>query len=482
MPEIKHKDLIKSLKAMAPADMPGTVLIHGEELLVKTALKTLLDRLLPGESRKLNFEPVDGSETAIAEAIEKVNTYSLLAEPKVVAIIDSQVFYSKQDTTAILDRAREASKRQENRKAALLLLKVMALLGLTYDEVTPELQANALKLNEQQRRDDRWLTDLVGYCRGQGLQVPKGGRMAAVLERAVTRGFPADQYLVITTDVVDRRRSLYKAMVKSGLVINCAVPKGARKADQMAQAAALNEQLSIVLADCGKKIAPDARAQLADMIGFNLRTVINSVKQLASYIGQRETITAEDVRQVVPKTRHDPLYDFTNAITDRNRAAALIFLDSLLVDKFYPLQLLAAMVNQIRKLIHIKGFTACPAGQVWSRGCPYPYFRDQVIPAIGAHDQKLSSDVSRWEEALSSPRVKKGGKKKKSGKVAADLLIARNPKNPYPVYQLFKKAEHFTETELLSFLKLLDKTDIRLKSTALDPKLVLEAAVMDICP
>ncbi len=483
MPVIKHKQLNKEIKNLTgEASATGVFLIHGEELLVKTARETLLTALLPGEGRKLNYEPVDGNEASVSTAVEKVNTYSLLAEPKVVAILDAQVFYAKQDTTAVIERARAAFERNEPRKAAHAILKVMALLGLSFEEVPPETRADALKLTAEQRRDDRWLTDLLDYCRQKNMPVPTGGSAANILEQAITRGFPAQQYLVITTDIVDRRRSLYKTIADKGLVIDCAVPKGERKADRTAQTAVLNDQLAQVLKACGKKMNPDARTLLVELAGFNLRAVTNSVKQLASFIGERDTIAAEDVRQVVRKTKQDPIFNFTNAITSRDRAAALFFLNSLLADNMYPLQLLAAMANQIRKLIHVKGFTESPAGTVWQPNCPYPEFTNRVIPVIVDYDQNLSAEIDRWGKALSPQADAKRGKKKKPGKIAGDLMIARNPRNAYPVYKLFKNAERFTKTDLLTCIDLLDKTDRRLKSTSMEPRLVLEEVVMTICP
>jgi len=234
MPVIIPKELKKNLKALASGEAPGIFLIHGEELLVKTALEALLAALLPGESRKLNYEPVDGNEASAATAVEKVNTYSLLAEPKVVALLDAQVFYSKQDTAAVIERARAAFKRNETRKAAHSLLKAMALLELSFEDVSPESRADAFKLTGEQRRDDGWMVELLDYCREKELPVPTGGSTVDLLQQAITRGFPARQYLVITTDMVDRRRNLYKIIVDKGLVIDCAVPKGNRQADRTA--------------------------------------------------------------------------------------------------------------------------------------------------------------------------------------------------------------------------------------------------------
>ena len=482
MPVINHRELTGNLKALASGDTPGTFLIHGEELLVKTALETLLAVLLPGQSRNLNYEPVDGREASVSTAVEKVNTYAMMAAPKVVALLDAQVFYAKQDTTAVLERARAAFMGNEARKAAHLLLKVMALLGLSFDDVTPESRAGALKLTDEQRRDDSWLAELLDYCRGKELPVPTGASTADMLQQAIARGFPPQQYLVITTDIVDRRRNLYKTIAEKGIVVDCAVPKGDRKADRTAQAAVINEQLDRILKACGKQMEPGARALLAELSGFNLRAVVNSTKQLASFVGERDTIGAEDVRRVVRKTRQDPIYSFTNAVTERNRAEAIFFLNSLLAENMHPLQLLAAMVNQVRKLVQVKGFTESPAGTVWQRGCQYAYFRDQVMPVITDHDRHFSAEIAGWEQALAPAAAKKRGKKKKAGKIAGDLLIARNPQNPYPVYQLFKKADRFSREELFNCLGLLEKADLRLKSTSLEPRLVLEEVLLSLCP
>ena len=478
MPVIKHKQLQKELKRLQ--DPPGVFLIHGEELLVKTALERILQVLLPGDARKLSYEPLDGREGSVSAAIEKVNTYALMAEPKVVALLDAQVFYSKQDTAAVIERARTAFGRSETRKAARALLKAMALLGLDYDDVGSEARADALKLTEAQRRDGGWLTELLSYCRENNLAVPAGGSAADVLQRAIEKGFPPQQYLVVTTDIVDRRRNLYKAMADRGLVIDCAVPKGDRKADRTAQAAVVNDQLNQVLQEAGKQMDPDARTLLMDLAGFNLRSITNSVKQLASFVGERGTIGVDDVRQVVRKTRQDPIYNFTNAVTDRDRAGALFFANSLLAENFYPLQLLAAMINQIRKLILIKGFTESRAGSVWQPGCHYTAFRDRVIPVIVGVDRGLKETVGGWQETLAPAAPKKGKKKKEKG--GGDLMIAPNPKNPYPVYQMFKKADRFTREELARCLDLFEKADRRLKSTSIEPRLVLEEVIFDICP
>jgi len=94
MTEINYKELSNHLKDRKTGDFAAVYLIYGEELLYKNSLEMLLDALMPGTKRSLNYEPVDGTNDKIKDAIERINTYSLLAGTKVVAICDSKIFYS----------------------------------------------------------------------------------------------------------------------------------------------------------------------------------------------------------------------------------------------------------------------------------------------------------------------------------------------------------------------------------------------------
>jgi len=72
-------------------------------------------------------------------------------------------------------------------------------------------------------------------------------------------------------------------------------------------------------------------------------------------------------------------------------------------------------------------------------------------------------------------------KKKKKGKADTDLLIAKNPQNAYPIFQLFKKSERYTKPELLQAVECLNQADRQLKSGGPNAKLVLEKVILEIC-
>ena len=74
-----------------------------------------------------------------------------------------------------------------------------------------------------------------------------------------------------------------------------------------------------------------------------------------------------------------------------------------------------------------------------------------------------------------------GGGKKFAGKKGSDLSIAPQPKNPYPVFQLFNKSEKFSAGELRQAVEHLARADRWIKSGAENKQLILENLVWSIC-
>ena len=490
MSEIYYKEFKNYLIALEKNRKTGAAapvyLIFGEELLWNIALEDLLDALIPGRDRSLNYDPVDGSNENIKAAIEGVNTYSLLSGTKVVAIIDSKIFYSKQDEGNLLEKAKEAFDAENMKTAAKYLLSLMGLLNLTFDDITGENRNKALKLDPEKFRDAVWFDKIVTYCTDKKLSIPSEGDNAALLQTAVEKGFPKGNHLIITTDMVDKRRKLYKAIQKKGVVINCSVPKGARRADQLAQEAVLAERMETLLHGSGKTVDRRTFRAMYELTGFDLRIFSENLNTLITYVGDRKKITQDDVEYVLKRTKKDPIYEFTNAISDRDLEKSFFFLDSLLSDNFHPLQIIAAVTNQIRKLLIARGFIESTHGRSWHSGIQYGQFKSSIMPAVQKYDRDILNQLQKWDDTLSKKkemnksRSEKVGKKKKKP-TATDLVIAKNSQNPYPVYQMLLKSEKFTTNELIAAFEKLSEADLRLKSTRQSQKLVLEQAILGIC-
>jgi DNA polymerase-3 subunit delta len=225
---------------------------------------------------------------------------------------------------------------------------------------------------------------------------------------------------------------------------------------------------------------------LYEMTGFDLRTFSNNLQKLISYVGDRENITAHDVEFVLKRTKKDPIYDLTNAVSERDIEKSLFFLDTLLADNLHPLQIFAAITNQMRRLLLVKGFVESSHGREWHGGVPFHQFKSRIMPAIQAYDSDLLGQFETWDQLLSKQTGKdnqpsKNKNAKKKGRPITDLVIAKSAKNPYPVYQMLLKSEMFTTDELIAVLESLGQADLRLKSTGQKPRLILEKLILFIC-
>ena len=484
MPEINHKLLKKYLNELStdPAERFSPVyLIFGEELLVKTAYDDLLEMLLPAAKRTANYDPMEETVENIYDVIERVNTFSLLSGPKVVAMRESRIFYTKQDKSRLLENSKKAFDDENIKKSAKYFLSLMANLNLSFEDVEKPNRDKALKLDAGLMAGDEWLDEIIGYCKQNELVIPEPADESLALQKAIEKGFPRNNHLLITTDMVDKRRSLYKAIKDQGVVIDCAVPRGDRRADKMAQEDVLREKLTEILKPSHKEMDKGTYMALVEMTGFDLRTFCGSLEKLINYVGERNTITVADVEAVLKRTKKDPIYELTNAIADRNPEKALFFLGSLLASEFHPLQVLAAIVNQIRKLLLAKDFVQSLHAKSWQAGVSYNLFQQSLMPSVVAYDQSLLEIQQSREDSMSSAGDGDQVKGKKKKKIKTDLLLARNPKNAYPVYQLLKKSERFSKTELMAAVAYLNETDAQLKISAQNPKLILERLIFRIC-
>ncbi|MBL7178735.1 MAG: DNA polymerase III subunit delta [Pseudomonadota bacterium] len=490
MSEINYKAFKGYLKDIQTKQVSGgfapVYLFYGEELLYKTALESLLDALIPEGKRSLNYDPLEGTNNNIQEAIQRVNTYALMPGTKVVALCDANIFYSRQDEGELFAKAKEAYDNKDHKQAAKHFLNLLGILNLSFDDLSRENRAKALTLDTDGFGDDRWLDDIIGYCRDNNLSIPAVEGAAEALQKAIAKGFPSGNHLIITADLVDKRRTLYKTIRENGIIIDCSVPKGARRADKMAQEAVLSERRDTILQKFGKTIDQGAFQAMCEMTGFDLRTFNQNLEKLVNYVGDRKQIVIDDVESVLERTKEDPVYELTNAVSDRNIERTLFYLDSLLVVDLHPLQLLAAITNQIRKLLLVKGFVESSHDSNWHAGAGYDYFKSHVMPAIQVYDRALLNQIEAWEsmvanDAGADDRNRGKRETKKKDKLTTDLLIAKNPNNPYPVYLLFQKSERFTTDELMAALECLSRADMRMKSTGQRPKLILEEAILKIC-
>ena len=499
MPEIPHSEIksyLSGLKTVSGSrPLPPVILVFGDELLYKSLLQSLLDVIIHPDRPAFGYEPVDGIPENVYSVIEKINTYSFFSGPKVVGFLDTRIFYAKKNAAEILEKARDAHNEKDLKTAARYFLGLLSVMGLSLEDVRDKTYAG-LNMDMDALGDTAWLDSLVAYCAENPSMETAGGDPVKTLQLAVEKGFPRGHHLILTADMVDKRKGLYKAIVEKGIAIDCSVPKGESWTDRQAQGTVLAEQMKTILAPFGKTLEKAAFHKLVEITGFDLRMFSGNLEKLVQVVGDRKIITAEDVESALPRTRQDPIFELTNAVTDRNYDLALFYLKSLLTRGFFPLQIIAAIINQIRKVLIVKDFLKSPSGKFWRSGFTFDQFKKQfsqtILPALQAHDAILITRLGEWEIRLNSksepdaPAPDKKKKKtvpaeKKTAQPATDMLLVKQPASPYPLYLLMQKSDRFSRTELIQAIISLDEANLSLKSSGLDSELILERMILKIC-
>ncbi len=479
MTDIHYKEATGYIDGLGDNAFAPVFLIYGEEYLYKSVFEAILNKMVPKEKRSLGYEPVDGDAERISGVIERLNTFSLMPGRKVVAISDSKIFFSKNDEAAILTKAKDAFDEDDKRKAAGYLRSLLSVKNLDFSNVLTEKGKKAVKFTETFGSDDAWLKSLSDYCTDNGIKIPPSTDNAKVLSDAIEKGFPDDHHLIITAELIDKRKGLFKTIQANGVIIDCSVPKGDRKADKDQQAAVLRENTSRLLTKAGKQIAPDAYRYLLEMTGFDLRTFTDNLERLISYTGQRSNITVQDAAALTRRTKQDPIYELSGAIAERNLEKSLFYAGSLLDNAVFPLQILATLVNQIRRLLIARDFIETVSNGKWRRGMDYNGFRNQIMPLIKDYDAATKQHIEQREMSLMLEE--KSGKKSKKKKTTTDVILAKNPNSPYPVFLLLQNAEKYSTDSLINALDHLKNADRRLKSTGEDARLVIDDTLIKIC-
>jgi DNA polymerase-3 subunit delta len=218
-------------------------------------------------------------------------------------------------------------------------------------------------------------------------------------------------------------------------------------------------------------MAPRLFDRICALTGFDLRIFTRNIEKLIDYIGPRNEISEQDIQAVLQRTKQDPIFELSNALAERNQIQALFYLDSLLAAGFHPLQLLAALANQLRKLLVAKDFCNSEPGRVWSQGMSYTQFKQDVIPVLQTFDEQVDLQVKAWNRNQAFAQTKE----------ASDLKLVANPNNAYPVFQTLVKSAHYSQDELQQGLQRLNQTDLSLKTSVQDPVLALKKVIGDIC-
>ena len=475
MQELHHNQLAGRIEKMSAADLPRVCLIHGQEMLVDQSRTALVNKLLGEAHKDLNCDTVEGVVENIPDLLEKMNTFGLLPGPKIVVFNDAKLFEVQSGNEKLVENISDAYADGDLNRAANLFRTLCGRLEI--DFATPLQRPYVDAVNTLCGHiGSEGVDKLRRYCLDKGWSaVATQGQEA--LQRALEKGFPKGHHLIMTVNSkVHKNRKLYKQIRDGGMVIDCSVPLGERHADKIAQQVVLRQILDRKLAAAGMKLAAGAFQKLCELTSFDPRLFGHNVQKLIDFAGSRDQITTRDIDSVLRRTKIDPVFELTNAVANRDLLKALFQVNVLLTAGLQGPQILAALVNQIRKLLVAKDFTRSQWGQPWRPGLSYSLFQKRVMPGIQDFDRHNLEQIALWDGPLSDAENPGAAKRKTSG-----VVLAPNPKNAYPVFQTVRKSEKFSLDELITAMQLLNQGDLKLKSSPQEQGMVLKKMVMTIC-
>ena len=253
--------------------------------------------------------------------------------------------------------------------------------------------------------------------------------------------------LLISAGKVDKRKTFFKALDKTGSVENLSGwsvddRDWVERAEFAARTAVHERQ---------KEISEEALAELVECVGPNPRQLDNEIEKLCLFAGERGKIEAMDVSTICTRNKTARAFALGDALGDRNLPRLLQRLDEELWEikfdsKKSGIGLLYGLIAKIRAMLLLKEM-----------------LREGWI--------KPEMDYNRFKAQL--------------GRVPADKLPVDkkfNPLalNPYVLFKALPQVKHYSEAELIRAMDLLLRCNQRLVSSGLEVALVLQQTLVQI--
>ncbi len=459
MPLIQRAELAKWLAGGGMEQGLQVFLFFGERYLCREAAD-LLEQTLLGARRDQEkgntsgkkkqrggvVHPIDGDQEDISRTLGQIMNFSLLPGRQIYRVTDSRLFNSKAVADKIWDKAVTAHEGGQAGLACKHLQSLMDLAQLAADESLTDLgpsQWKELLDFAKPVGDLSWVDSLIAGSRGLRDRGKGAGGVANLAERylaSLEKGLPAQNFLLLSADTLDKRKALFLFIKKNGLIVDCSVDaKSSSTAAKKVQKEVLLEMVKKTLNSCQKTMEPRTVDMLCERVGFHPVAVVMELEKLALFVDDRPLITGADIETMTARTREDALFELTEAFGNWQVAPTLLILGRLLENGIHVLAILATMRNFIRKLLLFRSMQL-QAHPSWQRGMQADFFQKSYLPAL----------KEEWPgvESLNG--------------------------HPFALYKGFQKAEEFSCSVLKEWSSLLLRAEYQLKGSTLPPSLIVE--------
>lgn len=183
--------------------------------------------------------------------------------------------------------------------------------------------------------------------------------------------------LVLVAEKVDRRWRLYKAVDALGGLHEYSPPSRGQYAPRVIA----------MFGARGKRVGVDGAEILVEAVGRDLRRLAVEVDKVCAYVGERTTLSRDDIEHVMSLTAPTSVWEYLDALGERDVRTALRMLADLLAEGESILGVWALSVRHVRQLIAVRAMLDRGEG------------RGSIMREVGMADwqaRKLEGQVGRY--------------------------------------------------------------------------------------
>ena len=439
-----------ALLADARRQPASVYLLIGEPFQIEPLARSLIDLLVPLDRRSLSLELYDGRSAAIGPILDSLRTPSLLAGTKVIWVREPTLFVAGEKRGDLTDALFAAWEDERPVEAAETLLALMALGGWTQQQLSSaewsaltKSDASSLFGRPLAARESDVLDAIRAVCAERGLTVAAYRDDSGQLDAFLAAGMPPGSVLIFTSAAADRRKRVVKTIADAGAVAEFSV---ARERSGALTPESVDALIERVVGRAGKRVAPAARQLIQRRAGPHAGALSAELEKLCLYAGEAPIIEEADVRGSLRDLGESWIFDFTKALAQRQAPAAVGLLRALFEQGEHPLRLLSVIARELRLLLLARDCLTGSLASSWTSRTSYTVFRDRLLPTLDESERETLGGL-----------------------------------HPYVLYQCLQNAGRTTAAALQHGILRLQELDVALKSTGIDPRLRLEAFVLDMC-
>jgi DNA polymerase-3 subunit delta len=449
------RDIPKAIREGSVA--PVYLFFGSDEYLMSELVRDTLDALLPkGNLRNFNVDVLDGSVVPVDEITTIAGTYPMGAERRVVVVRNPSFLASggtSQTPVELLRLSAEALDTGNATRAFVLLFRALELepVSLNAPEARSRLAAIRASVADAS-------PELLSFLDGSpetfsDVPLPASGSSANDAERfrdwLERNAPPTTVVILVLTGALGRETKLVKNIQERGVLADVDSLKDSGASGRDTVALFIGKQLK----DAKRRMDESAARLFRERTQDDLRRIVDELEKVIAYVGERETITEEDVRAAVSDGSESSVFDLTDAVGNRQLSQAFQRLQHLLRSGEPALKVLALVVRQVRLMLQAHLLRESGHLLTFAPNMPYRTFVNTVH--------------GKWSKELVALLPDN-----------AQLNLLKQ--KPYPAYLALKQAANYSKGELLRAYAVLLRADEDLKSSGSADEFVLYRAIEEI--